>query len=64
MTDGLAVIGENDTLVGVARIPLCECDDRGCGNEGVQLAAAVVAGDLPLLVESLRNPRNLSERPR
>jgi hypothetical protein len=38
----------------IARIPLCSCGDRGCGNAGIQLRKQVAAGDLPALVAVLR----------
>jgi hypothetical protein len=52
--DGLAVIFDEGALEGVARIPLCGCGDRGCGNVGIQLAADIAAEDFPRLVDLLR----------
>ncbi len=55
-SDGLAVVTDEDgTLLGTAAIPLHSgCGDRGCSNNGVQLCATVPAGELPSLVEKLR----------
>jgi hypothetical protein len=63
-SDGLAVTTEGDTLIGVARIPLCGCGDRGCGNVGIQLATTLVADDLPVLVETLRATPDVPAIPR
>jgi hypothetical protein len=52
-SDGLAVVQKGDELAGVARIPLCGCGERGCGNAGVQLATELHANDLPTLVDLL-----------
>jgi len=54
VSDGLGVVIENYDLAGVARIPVCTCGERGCGNSGVQLAAQMPAGDVPRLVGVLR----------
>jgi hypothetical protein len=53
-TDGVAVVEVAGTGLAVARVPLCGCGDRGCGNAGVQLRKQVPAGDLPALVALLR----------
>lgn len=53
VSDGLAVVVENDDLAGVARIPLCTCGERGCGNAGVQLTMQLPAADVPRLVDVL-----------
>jgi hypothetical protein len=53
-TDGVAVVELAGTGLAVARVPLCGCGDRGCGNAGVQLRKQVPAGDLPALVALLR----------
>jgi hypothetical protein len=63
-SDGLAVTTDGDTLIGVARIPLCGCGDRGCGNVGIQLATTLAADDLPALVETLRATPDVSAIPR
>ena len=53
-TDGVAVVELAGTGLAVARVPLCGCRDRGCGNAGIQLRKQVPAGDLPALVALLR----------
>jgi hypothetical protein len=53
-TDGIAVVEVAGTGPAIARIPLCSCGDRGCGNAGIQLRKQVAAGDLPALVAVLR----------
>lgn len=52
-SDGVAVVELAGSLA-VARVPLCSCGDRGCGNAGIQLCKQVPAGDLPELVVVLR----------
>jgi hypothetical protein len=39
-SDGIAVIDMADGDIRLARIPLCSCGDRGCGNAGIQLSKA------------------------
>jgi hypothetical protein len=53
-SDGVAVIDAGDGIAAVARVPLCECGDRGCGNAGVQFRQWLAADELPALVRSLR----------
>lgn len=53
-TDGVAVIDTADGGAGLARISLCSCGDRGCGNAGIQLAKWLPGDELPALVELLR----------
>ena len=53
-SDGVAVVELAGAGLAVARVPLCSCGDRGCGNAGVQLRKQVPAGDLPALVAVLR----------
>lgn len=53
-SDGVAVIGRADGGLAVARVPLCGCGVRGCGNAGIQLSKHMPAGDLPALAELLR----------
>jgi hypothetical protein len=53
-SDGVAVIDAGDGVSRVARIPLCECGDRGCGNAGVQLRKWLAGAELPALVGLLR----------
>lgn len=53
-TDGVAVIDTGDGDIRLARVPLCSCGERGCGNAGVQLAKWLPGRDLPLLLELLR----------
>lgn len=54
-SDGLAVVLADREPSGVARISLCECGERGCGNAGVQLACEIDAGQLPVLVSLLES---------
>ena len=54
-TDGIAVIDTGDGDIRLARVPLCSCGDRGCGNVGVQLARSLPGDELPALVELLRD---------
>lgn len=51
---GVAVVEARDGRLQVARVPLCECGDRGCGHVGVQLSKYLPVGDLPALVDLLR----------
>jgi hypothetical protein len=53
-TDGVAVIDAEDGGVWLARIPLCSCGERSCGNAGIQLAKCLPGDELPALVELLR----------
>jgi len=53
-SDGIAVIDPGDVGLEVARVPLCECGDRGCGNIGIQLRKRLAGRDLPALVDLLR----------
>ena len=53
-SDGVAVIDTGDGVSQVARVPLCGCGDRGCGNAGVQFGKYLAAGELPALVGLLR----------
>ena len=53
-SDGVAVIELAGSGLAVARIPLCGCGDRGCGNAGIQLCKQVPAGDVPELIALLR----------
>ena len=53
-SDGVAMIELADGRLAMARIPLCGCGDRGCGNAGIQLRKQIPAGDLPELVALLR----------
>ena len=55
-TDGVAVIDTGGGDIRLARIPLCSCGVRGCGNVGVQLAKWLPGDELPALVELLRHP--------
>jgi hypothetical protein len=54
-SDGVAVIDLGDGDIRLARVPLCGCGDRGCGNAGVQLRTRLPAHDLPALVDVLRD---------
>ena len=53
-SDGVAVIDAGDGVPRVARVPLCGCGDRGCGNAGVQFGKWLAGGELPTLVGLLR----------
>jgi hypothetical protein len=53
-TDGVAVIDTGDGDIRLARIPLCSCGDRGCGNAGIQLSKSLPVKELPVLAELLR----------
>ena len=53
-SDGVAVIDAGDGDLRLARVPLCGCGDRGCGNAGVQFGKPLAPGDLPALVGLLR----------
>jgi hypothetical protein len=53
-SDGVAVIDAGDGVPRVARVPLCDCGDRGCGNAGVQFGKWLAGGELPALVGLLR----------
>jgi hypothetical protein len=53
-SDGVAVIDAGDGVLRVARVPLCGCGDRGCGNAGVQFGKWMAGGELPALVDLLR----------
>ncbi|MFN2607083.1 MAG: hypothetical protein ABR511_04175 [Acidimicrobiales bacterium] len=63
-SDGLAVVVESEGLQGLARIPLCGCGNRGCGNVGVQLAALIPAANLPVIVDLLRALPEVAGPPR
>lgn len=53
-TDGVAVIDIGGGDIRLARVPLCACGDRGCGNAGIQFAKWLPGNELPALVELLR----------
>jgi hypothetical protein len=53
-SDGVAVIELAGGGLAIARVPLCGCGVRGCGNTGIQLWKQLPAGDLPALVALLR----------
>lgn len=53
-TDGIAIIDIGDGDVRLARIPLCSCGVRGCGNSGLQFAKWLPGEKLPELVELFR----------
>jgi hypothetical protein len=63
VSDGLAVIVDGDCLAGVARIPLCECGERGCGNVHTQLACQVPAGSVGVLVNIIEGLPDLAVDP-
>jgi hypothetical protein len=54
-TDGVALIDEGGGDLRLARIPLCSCGVRECGNIGIQLSTWLPAGRLPGLVDLLRD---------
>jgi len=53
-TDGVAVIDTGSGKIRLARVPLCSCGERGCGNAGIQLAKWLPGNELPALVGLLR----------
>lgn len=52
-SNGLAVMCDEASLRGVARIPLCGCGERGCGNAGVQLVTDLDVTALPALIDAV-----------
>lgn len=54
-SDGVAVIDAGAGDVRLARVPLCSCGDRGCGNAGIQFAKWLPGNRLPALVELFRD---------
>jgi hypothetical protein len=52
--DGVAVVSLPDGGLALARVPLCSCGTRGCGNAGVQFGKPMPADDLPALAGLLR----------
>ena len=53
-TDGVAVVVLAGGGLALARVPLCGCGVRGCGNAGVQLRKVLPGRDLPELAGLLR----------
>jgi hypothetical protein len=53
-SDGVAVIEAGDGTGQLARVPLCGCGDRGCGNIGIQLDKELAEGELAALAGLLR----------
>ena len=53
-SSGVAAVELAGTGLAVARVPLCTCGTRGCGNAGIELREQVPTGDLPALVALLR----------
>jgi hypothetical protein len=51
---GVAVIEAPDGTPQLARVPLCRCGDRGCGNAGIQLDKELDDGELAALAGLLR----------
>ena len=48
LSDGLAVVTDPEgDPIGIARIPLCSCGERGCGNAGVQLYYDIPVATIP-----------------
>ena len=63
-SDGLSVVTDAEgTPTGIARIPLCSCGDRGCGNAGVQLSYPIPASALAGLVDLLNSLPDLAVIP-
>ena len=54
VSDGVAVIEAADGTLALARVPLCSCGERGCGNAGIQLAKELDDGELAALADVLR----------
>lgn len=54
-TDGIAVIDTGNGDLRLARVPLCSCGERGCGNAGIQFAKWLPGEKLPALVELFRD---------
>jgi hypothetical protein len=54
-TDGIAVIDAGNGDLRLARVPLCSCGERGCGNAGIQFAKWLPGEKLPALVELFRD---------
>jgi hypothetical protein len=54
-TDGVAVIDVGTGDLQLARVPLCSCGDRGCGNTGIQFAKWLSGEELPALVDLFRD---------
>ncbi|HMH92634.1 MAG TPA: hypothetical protein VK586_16300 [Streptosporangiaceae bacterium] len=52
---GVAVIEAADGTPQLARVPLCRCGERGCGNVGIQLDKELDDGELPALADLLRD---------
>jgi hypothetical protein len=50
----VAVVSLPDGGLALARVPLCGCGTRGCGNAGVQFGKPMPADDLPALAGLLR----------
>jgi hypothetical protein len=53
-TDGVAVIQTKAGELALARVLLCGCGDRGCGNCYCQLDKYLAADELPALLARLR----------
>jgi len=53
-TDGIAVIDIGGGDIRLARVPLCGCGERGCGNAGIQLAKWLRGNELPALIDLLK----------
>ena len=53
-TDGIAVIDAGNGDIRLARVPLCSCGIRGCGNAGIQLSKWLAGSELPALAGLLR----------
>lgn len=58
-SDGLAVaLDENGRVRGLARVPLCSCGDRECGDAGVQFGGEIPVQEIEdvfELVDELRD---------
>lgn len=53
-SDSVAVVDLGDGVLRIARVPLCGCGERFCGNVGIQLSKLLAAEALPELISLLR----------
>ncbi len=54
-SDGIAVLGREGVAEAIARVPLCGCGVRGCGNSGIQLDKRIWPSELFQIVDRLRH---------
>jgi hypothetical protein len=62
-TDGIAVLSDSGFPYAMARIPLCSCGDRMCGNVPIQLNADPVSGETLLSTLELLDGLRWDSRP-